>query len=155
MPCVLEPAVIFVWPVICVQPVTASHNLPLWGFFIWMYYSGCATQVFPPPGLELASSCHSTTCLFHGKGLLWPYQCLRWVTLLFKSLWKILILKNFPKKLVLWFHCAFKQLHLLWFVYNPSLKPYLGSQFLKNSLGGQNAYEKNILPCTGALQKSP
>lgn len=54
MPPVLEPAVIFVWPVICVQAVTASHSLPQWGFL-----SGCITQdVLPRPLLYQGWSWH-------------------------------------------------------------------------------------------------
>lgn len=70
MSSLLEPAVIFGWPVICVQAVTASQFATV-EIFVWMHYSGCATQVSSPPGLELAPSCHFILCLFHSKLLLW------------------------------------------------------------------------------------
>lgn len=68
MPSVLEPAVLFVWPV----PAVTDSQFATVEIFVCMHYSGCATQVSLPTMLELAPSCHSLLCLFHGKSLLWP-----------------------------------------------------------------------------------
>lgn len=62
MPSVLEPAVIFVGPMIGVQVVTASQSLPQWGFcrdvLLRMCYPGFIST---RPGISTILSLHSVS----------------------------------------------------------------------------------------------